>query len=105
MPIGLAGIYSALQLIWMLAGDRRPTGEANEADERTDGDCRLMALLGVPAVALAGGHSRTSSGVHYSGAKHSESHEGHYQNGSGSSHKGDAYRHSRTGNHYGKHGH
>lgn len=46
-----------------------------------------------------GGGSRPS----YGGSKHTDSHGGHYQGGSGKSHKGGEYRNNRTGNQYGKH--
>jgi len=63
-----------------------------------------LLVLSFSANARGGSHS-SGSAVHYSGSHHTTSHGGHYSGGSGSSHRGGSYRNTRTGNHYGKHGH
>lgn len=62
----------------------------------------VLALSGITAEAR-GGRSGSGSRPHYGGEKHTSSHDGYYQGGSGSSHKGGTYKNSKTSDQYGKH--
>ncbi len=62
--------------------------------------CTLLIIFSVSNVnAKENGGSRTN----YSRNKHSSGHGGHYQGGSGSSHKGGTYKNARSNDGYGKH--
>jgi hypothetical protein len=47
--------------------------------------------------------SSPPSGPKYPSPKHDQSHGGHYEGGTGSSHKGGHYKNPATHNHYGRH--
>lgn len=61
-----------------------------------------LALSSLAIHAQARGHS--SGGLpSYGGGKHTTSHGGHYQGGSGSSHRSGPYKNTNTGDQYGRH--
>lgn len=66
--------------------------------------CHLaVVLLLLSFLPSAEARSRRSSGPHYPGPKHTNSHGGQYQGGNGKSHKGGHYKNPRTADQYGHH--